>query len=259
MKKIIIVIIAIVTFLLAIISYSVFYPDKFINGGVSDGINLELRKFSFNNPEYVDYEMGTNADKYDIRFIKLNRANNLFWDYDSSTTINAILPSYKLEAFKKELKSQNNNSVQQIIQNSENIKIDKYEVLPIDTYEQKKFKQSFTAPTRQNSIHHDMSAFKLLKRGMMYKEFANEIGSSDFGLAPSEFHPIDFREEFVIGSNKVSFAFLTFKEGYPTIDQESLSFKLVDIGFVTHGKEKVIVPVNPDGTYNWEAVKDKID
>lgn len=137
--------------------------------------------------------------------------------------------------------------------------IDPYEIKSTNTYEEKQYKLLFNTPTRQNSKNYSLDNFKGLKRGQLYKDFGLKIGTQDFSMPPDALYPNGYREEFTINSNKVAFVFITFMEGNVGGTLLTLEYPLYDIVIITQRKEKIIVPVNPDYTFNWEAIKDKID
>jgi hypothetical protein len=239
---------------------SVYYHKYFIEGSTKSSSNIDLKEFSLLNPKYVFYDLDSATNKYEVILIELNRNWNLLWKYDKSKSNYAFLPKNDLEKFKEELRNTSNSDNKKIIENSNVLIEDKLQIFETDTPEVIDYKQSFTGPNRENSTQYNLEKFKLLAKGDKWNNILLKVGDGDFGLAPDKFYPEGSRLEYTIGSPKVQFAFLTFKDGYPFVDEESkTTFGLLDIGFVTQRQERVIVPVNPDGTYNWEAVKDKID
>lgn len=228
---------------------SVTYPKPFSNNSIFKE-KIELTNFSLVNPRYITYDYDKFSNSNDLKIVELKRNWKLGWDqYNLSEKL--IVNQGNLKSFKSEVSESKRENLVEIIKSSIFATPNKYEIKETDTYEERQYKQSFTAPARVNSIHRDLSAFKKLKRGMVYNDFSSFIGTADFGTGPSQFHPDFFKDEFNISSNKVLFAFLTFREGYADLSEEAAStVKLVDVGFVTQKQEKVIVPVNNDGTYN---------
>jgi competence protein ComGC len=251
-------ILLIITLFICYLIISVYYPKQFFSNSIFKE-KIELTNFSLINPKYITYDFDKFSNSNDLKIIELKRNWKLGWDqYNLSEKL--IVTQDNLKNFKTEVSNSKRENFVEIIKNTVFATPNKYEIKETDTYEETQYKQSFTAPARVNSIHKDLSAFKKLRQGMVYNDFNSYIDSGDIGTAPDQFHPDYFKVEFNISSNKVLFAFLTFKEGYPNLSEEAAStVKLVDIGFVTQKQEKVIVPVNSDRTYNWEAVKDKID
>jgi hypothetical protein len=95
---------------------------------------------------------------------------------------------------------------------------------------------------------------------MFWNEYFEVLSQADFGFTPDAFYPEFYRIVYNIGSPKINFVFLTYKDSYPDVNELAKTFiKLEDIVLITQSQEMVKVPVNPDGTYNWEAIKDKID
>jgi hypothetical protein len=259
MKKIILIISLPIIVILYLV-LSVYYPNYFIIGGNVNDIKFELKNFSIFNPSYIGSRYDELDGRYNVYFTTLTRNKFLFWDSDPEKYTKAIVTKSDFNDFKKELKTELKSSTEDILNNSKVIFKDKYEVKPNDTYEEKQLKFSWLPPKRENSIHYNLDKFKLLKPGMNCVEFSPIIDSADFSLGYDDFYPNFARIVYNIGSSKVSFVFLTFKEKAPCYSEEdSLNVKLVDIVIITHRQEMIKVPVNPDGTYNWEAVKDKID
>jgi hypothetical protein len=239
---------------------SVYYPNYFINGGNVNDIKFELKNFSILNPNYIGYRYDDLDGRYNVYFTTLNRNKFLLWDNDSQKYTKAIVSKNDFENFKDELKTEIKSTPEEILDKSKVIFKDKYEVKPDDTYEQKQVKFSWLPPKRENSIHYNLDKFKLLKQGMNCNEFSPIIQAPDFSLQPNDFYPDYLREVYNIGSAKISFAFLTFKDKFPCFTEEdAVNIKLVDIILITQRQEMIKVPVNSDGTYNWEAIKDKIE
>jgi hypothetical protein len=238
---------------------SVYYPNYFINGGNVNGINFELENFSIINPKYIGYQYDEAYSRYNVYSLELKRNWFMGWNVDYSKTQDKIVLKADIDQFKKELK-QNSKSTDTKIADSPLIFIDKYQVLDTDTFEQRDYKRAWHPPIRSNSKNYSVDKFKLLKQNMKCEEYYDIIGGSDFGFTPDEFYPEYYRDVYNIGSKKVSFLFLTFKETYPCTTIENAKYVgLVDIVLITQRQEMIKVPVNPDGTYNWEAVKDMID
>jgi hypothetical protein len=259
-SKIIKLIILIFVLVLIYMPISVYYPKYFIEGGTKSSFNIDLKEFSILNPKYVVYDLDSASNKYEVMFIELTRNWNLLWKYDKTKSTYAYLPKNDLVKFKDELKNNSVSDNKKIIENSKVLIQDKLQIFETDTPEEIDYKQSFSGPNRENSTQYNLEKFKLLAKGDKWNNILLKVGDGDFGLGPDKFYPDGNRVEYSIGSPKIQFAFLSFKEGYPYVDEESkTTFGLLDIGFVTQRQERVIVPVNPDGTYNWEAIKDKID
>jgi hypothetical protein len=258
--KIVKIVACVLVLTLVYLPLSVFFPKYFVQGGVNSNFNIDLKNFSLMNPEYIMYDLNNSNNQYEVMFIELNRDWNLLWKYDKSKSKYALLPKSNLEEFKSEAKKYPNIKSDELLQKSKVLIEDKLKILETDTKEIIQYKQAFNPPNRENSTQYNLDKFKLLKKGDKFKVYESLLGKGDFGLSPDKFYQEGYRLEYVIGSPKIQFAFITFKEGYPDVDEESkTTFGLLDIGFVTQRQERVIVPVNPDGTYNWEAVKDKID
>jgi hypothetical protein len=258
MKKIILIISLPIIVILYLV-LSVYNPKPFISTGAPLGIDYELKEFSFFKPTYVSYQLVQSEDKFNVFFTELKRNKFLQWDINLDSIQSSTILKKDLENFRNLIKKNSNTYPTKVIQDSPLILQDKYEILQTDSFEQKESKRKWHPPARENSTHYNLDKFKLLKSGDTWPIIETKIGKGDFGIAPDDFQPNLWRLVYNIGSPKVSFSFITFKEGYPDINEESYKFPLLDIGFVTQNQEKVIVPVNPDGTYNWEAVKDKID
>jgi hypothetical protein len=239
----------IITFGLFFSIISVFYPKPFAFGELSNGSKLLLTKFSIFEPKYNYFNSGTSgSDRLEIIDLTLKRKFVLFWEVNNELTKNEnkFIMKQDLEKITTSKELVNNSA----------IFADKFPYNESDSFKVRELKGMYQSPARDNSIHHNMDAFKKLKRRMVWNDYKSFISSGDFAFPPDDFHPIDSRIVYSIGSSKVSFAFLTFSDGWADLYNTST---LVDVGFVTQQQEKIIVPVNPDGTYNWEAIKDKID
>lgn len=257
-KKIIISSISLITLLLIFLILSIYFPSKFIINN-SENVNLELKQFSIISPTYTLISNSNDNQKKAISIIKLHRNKFLFWDYNPNENQNIFVLNNDYVNFKKKYDSNKLNQVDKIIAENPEAFIDPYEIKENDTQEEIFVKRMYSAPPRNNSENFNLDKFKELKRGMKYTDFALKIGTEDLGIPPDEFYSQGDRQIFNISSPKVSFVFLTYKEGSPSINLDSVNFPLYDIGIVTQRKEKIIVPVNPDNTFNWEAIKDKID
>jgi Lipase len=240
---------------------SIIYPRPFIydNSKISPNINFELVEFSITNPKYIGYQFDEGYSRYNVFTLVLKRNWFLGWEVDYSKTIQSTVLKDDIDKFKSDLKS-NSKPIENKISESPLIFKDKYEVLPTDTFEQKDYKRAWHPPTRSNSTHYNVTKFKDLKKEMKCNDIFKRVGGSDFGLTPDEFYPGFYRDIYNISSKKISFLFLTYKDAFPCTDEGTATIVgLEDIVLITQSQEMVKVPVNPDGTYNWEAVKDKID
>lgn len=256
-NKIIVTIIIFILSLICYLFYSVNNPVPFTNDS-SLSKNIKLTDFSLLNPKYIITQDSTNEVKKEIFTISLKRNWLLRWDTDQLRKMEILNKDY--EAFKLDLDNKGSTNLNNFIDTNPLIINNpaELEILTTDSYDDKQYKSAFNPPNREHSIHYNIEPFKSLKRGNKYKDFGFNLGGADFGLTPSKFYE-GYRLEYVIGSNKIAFIFLGFKEGDPGIDEESSNFPLYDIGIVTQKKERIIVPVNPDNTFNWDAIKDKID
>jgi hypothetical protein len=251
MKKALIIFTLIIMLIFGYLIYSVYKPIQFISNNISNDIDFQLKSFSLTKPKYIGYQYDAGYDRYNIYDFELNRNTKLGWDLIDQSQSKKIVLKADIQKFKE------NKQINNEIKNNLMFE-DKYTENDSDTFEQKEYKRLWHPPIRTNSVHSNIDKFKFLKNKMNCEEFGPIIGGSDFNLGPSEFYPGYFRRVYNIGSPKISFVFITFKDGYPCFDTPE-KYLLEDIVIITQTQEMIKVPVNPDGTYNWEAVKDKID
>jgi hypothetical protein len=257
-KKILIILTPILAIIILIIS-SIFFPKPFLSKPLYYNISYELKQFSLTNPEYVSYQFDDNNQRYNIFFTKMTRNKFWQWDINEVDITKSIVLKDDLDNFKTNLKKNILKTPTEIIQTQPEVFVDKYEILPADSFEEREYKRAWHPPGRENSPHYNLDKFKLLVPGEKWPTIEQKIGKADFGLSPERFYPDYYRMIYNIGSKKISFAFVTFKENYPFLNEETFKFPLVDIVLITQRQEMVKVPVNTDGTYNWELIKDKID
>jgi hypothetical protein len=259
-KKLILFIpLIILSLLLLLILGSVYYPKPFLAKPNYYNINYELKQFSLTNPEYVSYQYDSGYDRYDVFFTKMTRGKYGLWEINNDQIVKTQVLKDNIDSFKSNLQSNKSKSPEEILKVQPEVFVDKYIINSTDTFEQREYKRAWHPPIRDNSTHFNLDKFKLLATGEKWPVIEQKIGKGDFGLTPDEFYPDYYRIIYNIGSKKISFAFLTFKDGYPDLNEETYKFPLADIVLITQTQEMIKVPVNPDGTYNWGSIKDRIE
>ena len=276
-KKIIFVLsipIILILFFVSIFTISIYQPQYFFQDQMlslnSDKKIYRLDKFDFFNPKYTiiqpnttDYNSKEGNTERGLTITSLKRKNILFWEHGDDYADGKFGVTYSVNEMlqmTKQFDLVNHNkdpdNIMLVKSNSNSNQQSQSTNSSTPTRDMSQEDQYFERIGNENKHSTDLNDFKILKKGITWKEIYTTLGGTDRAMANPKTKQ-QYEYSYYFNKDDINFVSMVFDQLPGIVSDDSLP-KLQKVLIIKKDRTIIEVPAKHDGTFDFDSIKDKL-